>query len=46
MSQLKMINMRLPIKLIERVDKYKKNKGFSNRTQTIIFLIQKSLDED
>lgn len=45
MSELKMINMRLPIKLIERVDSYKKEKGFSNRTQTIIYLIQRSLDE-
>lgn len=45
MSNLKMINMRLPITLLGRVDKYKEEKGFSNRTQTIIYLIQRSLDE-
>lgn len=45
MSKLKMINMRLPITLIERVDKFKDEKGFSNRTQTIIYLIQRGLEE-
>lgn len=45
MSNLKMINMRLPIALLERIDEFKERKGFSNRTQTVIYLVQRGLEE-
>ena len=45
MSKLKVINMRYPVELIKRIDDFKNEKGFTTRTQTIIYLIQKGLNE-
>lgn len=39
------INMRYPKELVERIDKYKDEKGFTTRTQAIIHLIQVGLKE-
>ena len=44
-SNLKVFNMRYPKELLNRIDNFKEMKGFSNRTQTIIYLIQRGLDE-
>ncbi|WP_172706093.1 ribbon-helix-helix domain-containing protein [Geobacillus sp. C56-T2] len=38
------INMRYPVELLKRIDKFKKEKGFTTRTQAIIYLIQYALD--
>jgi len=40
----KMLNMRYPDELLKHIDKYKEKKGFTTRTQTIIYLIQKGLE--
>lgn len=45
MSNLKVVNMRYPQELLKRIDEFKERKGFSNRTQTIIYLIQRGLEE-
>lgn len=36
--------IRFPIVLLERVDKYKEDKGFGTRTQAVFHLIQTALD--
>lgn len=43
MSQ--MLNMRYPKELLKRIDNFKAKKGFTTRTQTIIYLIQSSLEK-
>ncbi len=45
MSKLKAVNIRYPIKLIEKIDKYKNEQGFTSRTQTIIFLLQYAFEK-
>lgn len=40
----KMINMRYPVVLIERIDAFKKDKGFTTRTSAIIYLLQHALN--
>ncbi|MGG3451198.1 hypothetical protein [Domibacillus aminovorans] len=37
--------LRFPKVLLSRVDKFKEEKGFSTRTQTIIYLIQYALEQ-
>jgi len=41
----KVLNMRYPVELIERIDKIKDTKGFVTRTQTIIFLLQFAIEK-
>ena len=36
---LQMVNMKYPKKLLERIDKFKENMGFTTRTNAIIHLI-------
>mgnify|MGYP000843881567 FL=1 len=43
MSQV--LNMRYPKELLKRIDEFKEKKGFTTRTQTIIFLIQYALEQ-
>lgn len=45
MSNLKVVNMRYPKELLKRIDDFRQSKGFSNRTQTIVYLIQRGLEE-
>lgn len=40
----KPVNMRFPEKLLKRIDKFREDKGFTTRTQTVIFLIHHALD--
>lgn len=40
----RMVNMRYPIVLLEKIDAYQEKTGFNTRTQTIIHLIQLGLD--
>ena len=42
MSQV--LNMRYPKELLKRIDEFKERKGFTTRTQTIIYLIQYALE--
>jgi metal-responsive CopG/Arc/MetJ family transcriptional regulator len=37
--------LRFPKGLLERVDKYKEEKGFGTRTQTIFHLLQVALEQ-
>ncbi|GAA0476190.1 hypothetical protein IRB23SM22_23270 [Alkalibacterium sp. s-m-22] len=37
--------LRFPKTLLDRVDKYKEQKGFGTRTQTIFHLIQTALEQ-
>ena len=39
------LNMRYPVELLERIDRVKESKGFTTRTQAIIFLLQFSLEK-
>lgn len=39
------VNMLYPFELIDRIDKIKAEKGFTTRTQAIIFLIQYALEQ-
>ena len=41
----KVLNMRYPVELIERIDKIKDTMGFVTRTQTIIFLLQYAIEK-
>jgi metal-responsive CopG/Arc/MetJ family transcriptional regulator len=43
MSQV--LNMRYPKELLKRIDEFKEKKGFTTRTQTIIYLIQYALEQ-
>ena len=43
MSQV--LNMRYPKELLKRIDDFKAKKGFTTRTQTIIYLIQYALEK-
>lgn len=43
MSQV--LNMRYPKALLQRIDAFKESKGFTTRTQTIIYLIQSALEQ-
>ena len=36
---LQMVNMKYPKKLLERIDKFKEDMGFSTRTNAIIHLL-------
>lgn len=38
--------LRVPKKLLERVDEYKKEKGFGTRTQAIFHLLQVALEQE
>lgn len=40
----KSVMLRFPIGLLERVDKFQKEKGFGTRTQAIFYLISQALD--
>lgn len=42
----KTVNMLYPATLVERIDLFKEKKGFTTRTQAIIFLLQRALDEE
>ena len=39
------LNMRYPKELLKRIDEFKERKGFTTRTQTIIYLIQYALEQ-
>lgn len=39
------LNMRYPTELLARIDKIKELKGFTTRTQVIIFLLQFALEK-
>ena len=39
-----MVNMNYPITLLEKIDRFKEDNGFSTRTNAIIHLILISLD--
>ena len=39
------LNMRYPKELLKRIDEFKEKKGFTTRTQTIIYLIQYALEQ-
>lgn len=41
----KVLNMRYPEELLKRIDEFKEMKGFTTRTQAIIYLIQYALDQ-
>ena len=43
MSQV--VNMRYPKELLGRIDEFKEKKGFTTRTQKIIYLIQHALEQ-
>lgn len=43
MSQV--VNMRYPKELLRRIDEFKAKKGFTTRTQAIIFLLQYALEK-
>lgn len=43
MSQV--LNMRYPKELLKRIDEFKEKKGFTTRTQAIIYLIQYALEQ-
>ncbi|GEK59443.1 ribbon-helix-helix domain-containing protein [Marinococcus halophilus] len=43
MSQI--VNMRYPKELLDRIDKFKQDKGFQTRTQAIIYLLQYALEQ-
>lgn len=38
------VTIRFPKRLLERIDEFKKAKGFSTRTQAIFYLIQTALE--
>lgn len=38
------VTIRFPKRLLERIDAYKKEKGFGTRTQAIFYLIQTALE--
>jgi metal-responsive CopG/Arc/MetJ family transcriptional regulator len=44
LADTQLYNMKYPIRLLKRIDKFKKEKGFTTRSQAIIFLLQNSLD--
>ncbi|MDR3601653.1 MAG: hypothetical protein P4L49_14430 [Desulfosporosinus sp.] len=39
------LNMRYPTELLEHIDRVKESKGFTTRTQVIIFLLQFALEK-
>ncbi|MGZ0086660.1 hypothetical protein ACWNXI_14070 [Caldibacillus thermoamylovorans] len=39
------ITTRYPVELLKRIDKFKDEKGFTTRTQAIIYLLQYALDK-
>ncbi len=41
---LQMVNMKYPKQLLERIDKFKDDMGFTTRTNTIIHLILYALE--
>lgn len=43
MNETQMINMRYPKELLKKIDAFKEKKGFTTRTQTIVYLIQVGL---
>lgn len=45
MRNSQMINMRYQKELLERIDQYKEEKGFTTRTQAIMHLIQRGLEK-
>lgn len=45
MNTTQMINMRYPKELLKRIDQYQEEMGFMTRTQTIVYLIQKGLED-
>ena len=40
------VTIRFPKRLLERIDEFKKAKGFGTRTQAIFYLIQAQLDDE
>ena len=40
------VTLRFQKRLLDRVDEYKKEKGFGTRTQAIFYLIQAQLDNE
>ena len=40
------VNIRFTKQLLDRIDAYKEEKGFSTRTQAIFYLIQIALDKE
>lgn len=44
MKDKQLINMIYPVKLIQRIDKFKVDNGFTTRTNAIIHLIVLALD--
>lgn len=40
----KSVMLRFPVGLLERIDKFKEEKGFGTRTQAIFHLITQALD--
>lgn len=41
----KVLNMRYPEELLNRIDEFKEKKGFTTRTQAIIYLLQIGLEK-
>lgn len=41
---LQMVNMKYPKQLLDRIDKFKEDMGFTTRTNTIIHLILNALE--
>lgn len=44
-NQSQVVNMRYPAELLRRIDEFKEKKGFTTRTQAIIFLLQYALEK-
>jgi len=40
------VTIRFPKRLLERIDEFKKAKGFGTRTQAIFYLIHAQLDDE
>lgn len=40
----RMVNMRYPVVLLNKIDAYQREKGFTTRTQAIIHLLQVGLE--